>query len=431
MTLRDYLQVLLRWRVLTVAGMLIGVVVGWVSAPGQPAMTSGFEATHTMILDPSAGDRTLVNRAAVLATLGAVPDRVAARLGIEGASVRSMVSAGTHGSTGELLITGRSTDPAQAEALANTTAEELVAELGGANAPLRTLEAAVAIPVQSDEVVGPQSRPGRAIVLGGFGLTLGIGAVFAVDRFDNRIRSKPAAEEALGVPVLAEVPAIPRSDRHRLLSPGQSPSFVEAYRRLRSGVDRWTLQQAGAEGRGRVIVVTSPSAGEGKTVTVAHLAASLSEIGRSVVAVSADLRRPRLHLYFDRPRDPGLSDVLRGAPDTRRLTDLTLTTAIRGVSFVSSGAPVDNPSPLLDRIGDHVDVARGLGDVVLVDAPPLLTTSDASDLALHADVVLLVVRAGRTSTGAAARSAELLRRLGVPVVGAVLMTSDRRIRVQR
>lgn len=423
MTLRDYLHVVLRWRGLIVAGVLIGVVVGWLSAPGQVAPTGRFEATHTMILDPSAGDRTLLNRAAVLATLGAVPDRVAARLSVEPRFVRSMVSAGTRESVGELLITGRSIDRAQAEALANSTAEELITEFGGAHAPLRTLEAAVATPVRSDEVVGPRSRPGRALVLGGFGLTLGIGAAFAVDRFDNRIRSKAAAEDALGVSVMAEVPPIPRTARDRLLSPPQSSAFVEAYRGLRSSVDRWTLQRGNGDG-GRVIVVTSPTAGEGKTVTVAHLAVTLAEIGRSVVAISADLRRPRLHLYFDRPREPGLVDVLRGAPDTRRLTDLNLVTAIRGVSFVSSGTPVDNPSPLLDRIGGHLDSARSLADVVLIDSPPLLTTSEAADLARHADGVLLVVRAGRTSTGAAARSVELLERLGIPVVGAVLVASD-------
>jgi Mrp family chromosome partitioning ATPase len=143
-----------------------------------------------------------------------------------------------------------------------------------------------------------------------------------------------------------------------------------------------------------------------------------------VVVISADLRHPRLHLYFGHAREPGLTDVLRGAPDTRRLEDLNLTTTTPGVRFVSSGAPVRNPAPLLEHIGDHLRDARSLGDFVLVDAPPLLTTSDGADLARHADGVLLVVRAARTSIGAAARSAELLERLNIPVLGAVLVASD-------
>jgi Mrp family chromosome partitioning ATPase len=84
-----------------------------------------------------------------------------------------------------------------------------------------------------------------------------------------------------------------------------------------------------------------------------------------------------------------------------------------------------NPSSLLDHFADHLPDARRLADYVLIDAPGLLATSEAADLARHADGVLLVVRSGRTPIGAGARSAELLQRLGIPVVGAVLIGSDR------
>jgi Mrp family chromosome partitioning ATPase len=86
--------------------------------------------------------------------------------------------------------------------------------------------------------------------------------------------------------------------------------------------------------------------------------------------------------------------------------------------------PVRNPSPLLDRLADHLPDACGMADFVLVDAPPLLTTSDGAELARHADGVLLVVRSGKTSVGAGARSVELLERLSVPIIGAVLIGSD-------
>jgi Mrp family chromosome partitioning ATPase len=324
---------------------------------------------------------------------------------------------------GLLLITARSADRARAEALANVTAEELIVELGGSKAPLGTLEPATASPLATGRFDGPKSGPGRALLLGVFGLFLGVGAAFAVERFDNRIRSRRAAEEVLGVPVMVEVPALPRSHRGRRLTAGQPSQFIEAYRGLRTSIDRWTTQPGKGDGH-RLIVVTSPLGGEGATTTVAHLAATLGEIGRSVVVISADLRRPQLHLYFDKAREPGLTDVLRGAPDARRLADLNLATTIRGVRFVASGAPVRNPAPLLDLIGDHLRAARSLGDIVLVDAPPLLTTSDGADLARHADGVLLVVRAGHTSVGAAARSTELLERLDIPVIGAVLVMSD-------
>lgn len=411
-----------RWRLVIAAGVLVGVVVGWISASGTAATATTFQATHTLIADPHGGDAYLY-RAALLVKLGAVPDRVAGRLGLDRRLVQSMLSTETPVEVGLLLIIGRSSDRAQAEALANVTAEELIVELGGPKSPLQTLERAVASPVPTEDIKGPSSHAGRALLLGVFGLFMGVGAAFAVERFDNRVRTKRTAEEALGVPVLAEVPIIPRSDRGRLQTGAQPSPFIEAYRGLRTSVDRWALLTGGDDGH-RVIVVTSAAGGEGKTATVAHLAATLAEVGRSVLVISADLRRPRLHRYFDKAPEPGLVDVLRGAPDARRVTDLNLTTTIRGVRFVASGGSVDNPGPLLERVGDLLSDARSLADFVLVDSPPLLMVSDAAQLAHHADGVLFVVRAGRTSIGAAARSAEQLELLGIPVLGAVLVAGD-------
>lgn len=397
----------------------MGLVVGWVSAPGMGSTGTTFEATHSLIVKPGVTNLSVLLRASTLAELGAVPTRVASQLAIDREQVQSMVSTNTPPNTGLLLITSRSTHRAQAEALANATAEELIMEMGGPSAaPVETLEPAVAEPLGTDDVVGPRSRVGRALLLGAFGLALGLLAAFAVDRFDDKIRSKRGAEGALGVPVIAEVPVVHRSIRDSLLNASQPSPAIEAYRRLRTSVDR----TAGpVEGNPQILVVTSPTGGEGTTTTVAHLAAALGETGRSVLVISADLRHPQLHHFFDRAVEPGLTDLLGGAPDIRRVTDLNLATTVRGVRFVPSGAPVPNPAPILHRIGEHLSDARNLADIVLVDSPPLLTTSEAAELARHADGVLLVVKAGRTSVRAARHSSELLERLGLPVVGAVLV----------
>ena len=421
MTARPSLYPVRKSWSLIVAAVVLGLGVGWVMAPGTASGTVRFEATHTLIFESGATPEQTKD-AVVRTRLGDVPDRVAARLAIDPRQVRSSLSLETPAGRGALLITARRVDRAQAEALANATAEELIVELGGPQAPLHSLEPAVASPIAGDPR-GPSSRPSRALLLGGFGLLLGIGAAFVLDRFDNRLQSRRTAEEALTVPVMAEVPVQPRSDRQQMVSTSEPSAFIEAYRGLRTGIDRWRSQTA--DGDAPVLVVTSPIGGEGATTTVAHLAATLGEVGRSVVVISADLRHPELHIYFNKAPEPGLTDVLRGAPDTRRLIDLNLATTIRGVRFVASGAPLRNPAPLLDHIGDHLRDARSLADIVLVDAPPLLTTSDGADLARHADGVLLVVRVAYTSVGSATRSVELLRRLDIPLLGAVLVASDR------
>jgi capsular exopolysaccharide synthesis family protein len=439
-----------------------------------------FRATHTVIYEPQGGQGYNIEQVALLANSGAVPGRVAARLKMGRAQVRSAVSAVADGSVSTISITGRSADAAKAVSLADVTAEELGAEILGrdqatyqaevsrltteadaarerlnrARVPaeqtaaradvdtadralaqyqqspgppkpqLRTLETAVASPVGATGVRAPDSKKVRAILLGALGLLIGGGAAFALDRLDSRIRSKSEAEEAFGVPVVAEVPPIPKASHGQLLARTQpSSSFVESYRGLRTYVALWAPEGGPDDGH-RVIVVTSPAAGDGKTTTVAHLAAMLAEIGRSVVVISADLRRPQVHHYFDRQASPGLVDILAATPGAPTFDDLDLATPVRGVRLVPSGPPVDNPAPLLEYAGDLVRAARGLADFVLVDSPPLLVANDAAELARHADGVLLVARAGRSLIEAAERSIELLQRLEIPVVGVVLTGSE-------
>ena len=221
------------------------------------------------------------------------------------------------------------------------------------------------------------------------------------------------------------MPPISKSSQGQLLARTQPSSpFVEAYRGLRTYVALWAPETDRDDGH-RVIVVTSPAAGEGKTTTVAHLAAMLAEIGRSVVVISADLRRPRLHQYFDLPRRPRPRRGLgrdAGPSGLRRASIRPLRSAACGScrrARRSRTRPRSSNTP-----ASLLRAARGLADFVLVDAPPLLVANDAVELARHADGVLLVARAGQTPIEAAERSAETLERLEIPVVGTVLVASE-------
>jgi len=121
---------------------------------------------------------------------------------------------------------------------------------------------------------------------------------------------------------------------------------------------------------------------------------------------------------------PGPVGILAATPGPPVFDDLDQATSVRGVRFVPSGPPGENPAPLLEHAGDLLRAARGLADFVLVDSPPLLMANDAVELARHADGVLLVARAGQTPIEAAEGSAELLERLEIPVVGVVLVASE-------
>lgn len=175
----------------------------------------------------------------------------------------------------------------------------------------------------------------------------------------------------------------------------------EQYRRMRIRLEglRETLG-----GTMRLILVTSPMMGEGKTATAANLALSLAEEeGRKVLLVDCDMRKPRLHSFFRSVPAAGLGDVLVG-----------------GVSLDDAIAPVEgtnldvlvlpkgsdrriDPLPV-DRLKAIFQELRARYDFVVCDAPPVLPIADTAALAHLADGILLVVRAGMTPRQAVART---------------------------
>jgi receptor protein-tyrosine kinase len=170
-------------------------------------------------------------------------------------------------------------------------------------------------------------------------------------------------------------------------------------------------------------MLTSPSAGEGKTTSAAHLAAMLAEAGKRVLVVSADFRRPRIHELFDVAREPGISDVLGQGAGVEGLAGLQLATPFDGVCLLASGKPVANPANLLRDTAALITAARQLFDYVVVDTAPLLVANDATELAGVADMVIVLARAGRTSRDLARRSTEVLRRIEAPLLGVVVVAA--------
>lgn len=169
----------------------------------------------------------------------------------------------------------------------------------------------------------------------------------------------------------------------------------------------------------RSLLVTSAHPREGKTSVVANLGASLARSGRRTVLVDADLRRPTLHTHFGLTRDVGLTNVLRGSAD---LDQSVQETPIRGLFVLASGPPVDDPVDLFE--GDGLDRLRDdLGerfDAALIDAPPILASSDAFFLARAAEAVVLMVHPSRTGRDSLRATLTELRRLDSRFLGIVI-----------
>jgi polysaccharide biosynthesis transport protein len=247
-----------------------------------------------------------------------------------------------------------------------------------------------------------------------FGLFLGAVLAFVRDYFDDSVKTKEVVDRVTGVTTLGLIPKVPAGSDLITVTNPTSPA-AEAFRLLRTSVKFLAVDR-----QVRVVQVTSPSPGEGKTLVSVNLAVAFAQSGDRVVIVGGDLRRPRMEEVLDVPLTPGLTAVLIG--------DVTLPQAIQSVpsvpnlSVLPAGYPPPNPSELLsgERARRLVDVLGQTYDVVIVDCPPVLPVTDSLVLARMADTTLLVTSANKTSKRSLTRAVELLRQVDAPLVGTVL-----------
>lgn len=305
---------------------------------------------------------------------------------------------------------------------------------GGSSAQVRVLQEATPIPVVSGGFAPPSSRSGRLLLGGAVGLALGVLLALVVARLDTRLRTRADIQKGLGLPVVAEVPRVAR----RVLRKTPVAAFgapvsaeAEAYRSLRSAVSLMPSRRLAEasltpeptstvdpSNEPRVLIITSTRSAEGKSTTAANLAVTLAETGKQVLLLDADFRHPSLHKLMDVSEGPGLAEVLQGS-DVSDLGSFIRPTAAGNVRLITAGDTVDFRGALPSRIRELVTAARGLADVVVVDVAPLLVGNDALDFMPFVDSCIVVCRPGRVSGDQAQRSHDLLRRVGVPVLGVV------------
>lgn len=269
------------------------------------------------------------------------------------------------------------------------------------------------------------------------GLFVGIAAAFFQEYLDNSLKTPDDVARHLGLTVLGLVPAIedaPVAARAVLPEPRQRPSVQddgasalaaslpglqphspagEAYRALR------TTLLLGANARSRVYLVSSAIPGEGKTTTTVNLAATLAGLGRRVVVVDADLRKPQIHRRLDVRFHPGLADYLTGAAS---IDDVLHPTAVAGLSAIPFGHLPPNPTDLLmgGAVVELIEALRERFDYVFFDTPPVLYFADSRVLAPVVDAALLVVRAGETPRENVARARRLIEQVNGRIMGIVL-----------
>ena len=284
------------------------------------------------------------------------------------------------------------------------------------------------------------------------GLILGIAFAFLIEMFDTSLGAIEEIESLMGVHVLGLIPHVSEQEIKdtlrekyaedvdtdvaergaRLVSHFAPKSrLAESYRAIRTN-----LAFACLDKDVKTIVLTSSSPEEGKTTSIVNLAITMAQGGNRVLLIEGDLRKPMISRMFGMDYVPGLSDVLLGSYEWKKVVrtisdimtgtlsteDILQTPGIENLHILSSGTIPPNPAELIysKAIGDFISEVRAAYDYVLIDAPPLLAATDAALLAAKADAVVMVYRVGKIPRGVLKRAKAQLDNVKANVIGVIL-----------
>ncbi|HQQ67836.1 MAG TPA: polysaccharide biosynthesis tyrosine autokinase [Candidatus Cloacimonadota bacterium] len=258
-----------------------------------------------------------------------------------------------------------------------------------------------------------------AMLAAAIGLFVTAGFAFLVEFLDDTLKTPDDIKDILDTPVIGfigELKHSPKQDEDALgvyVAKNPRSPVAEAFRSLRTN-----LEYSSVDNPARTILVTSSGESEGKSTVAANLAIVQAQSGKNVIIIDADMRRPKVHVQFNKSNRRGLSDVVTGK---LRIDDVVKTyDQVENLSIITCGTIPPNPSELLgsERMSQTLKDLEERFDLVIIDTPPMIV-SDAQILSGKVDGVIFVVIPGQTRAIAALRPIEELQRIGSHVLGIV------------
>jgi Mrp family chromosome partitioning ATPase/capsular polysaccharide biosynthesis protein len=464
-----YLRAIRRhWVLVTVITLLAGLIAGITATRGGKT----YQATSSILVSPlpegqsstlgigtvvDTGDpaRTIQTAAALIDTQQAA--QAAAKTlgqGWTAAGVKSAVGVTPLGASNVVAVTAQASNPDDAARVANAFAKGAISYRGSVvqkqvAAELASLDARLSqLPANSAEaqalgttvsqlrtIQGPDREPTLSVsqlaappggptgastwlivllaLAGGF--VLGSVAALALETFIRPVRDRAEVLSIYDLPVLASIPRV-RKRRGRDLLPWNLPPV--AFEQMRMLRVQLTLGK-----RGRVIMVTSAGAGDGKTTVAAALAAAFAEVNDDVVLMDLDMRRPELtRLLGPSPTvdGHGRAELANGAADgtvpVRPLPGVKLVPAPRG--------DLAKLETIIKTLPAQINQAKRKGACVIIDTAPVGEVSEALRIASVSDQVVVVARPRHTDRRRLRMARDLLERAHAPTVGMVLVAED-------
>jgi capsular exopolysaccharide synthesis family protein len=267
------------------------------------------------------------------------------------------------------------------------------------------------------------------------GLFLGVIVAFVREALNDLIVSSAQVETLTRIPVIGIVPKMKssvaagkddESTRHKLQAGGfdkmKGPATFELVESLRSLRTAILLSRPGEAPHS--VVMASALPGEGKSTLTFNLSVAFASMGTRVLMVDGDMRKPTLHLLAGAQNKMGLSGILSSSEDVQNA--IVEVSGIPNLSLLTAGAAPPNPSELLasNRFAEILAKLESSYDIVFLDSPPTLVTSDALIMSSRATGVIDVLRSGKSTRPSMLRVADAFQRAGANIIGFVLNCVD-------
>ena len=285
-------------------------------------------------------------------------------------------------------------------------------------------------------------RVGLAILISlFFGLTIGLIAVLVKEFFDNTIKSIEEIENR-GLSLLAIIPnlnldskkkrarknknaeneTVKNLERRLILHEDPKSPIAEAYRGLRTSISLGRVNHSSSPDQGISLLVTSSGPGEGKSTTAMNLAITYANLGKKVIIVDGDLRKPVVHKVFNLEKSVGITSYMAGNNDDKIEKYINKSDVTENLFVLCAGPVPPNPSEILgsEKMKNMINELKNKFDVVIIDTPPLIAVTDAFIIGTYVKQFLLVIRSGVTHKGALDRSIKNLQYNGVKISGCIL-----------
>lgn len=303
------------------------------------------------------------------------------------------------------------------DASSHVSETKVKADMGGVKAQILT-------PARHGNLVFPSL--GHFLGLGSFlGGSLGLMLGYLVEMADKSFRKPDDVIREFGVPIVGHIPFFKPDqlkgaklnneiDRTAVCVHLPRSRPAEAFRSVRTAI---CFNASGSAHR--VIQVTSPAAGDGKSTLALNLSISLAMSGKRTILVESDFRRPKIHKLTSVDNKRGIVDVLRGDAE---LTDAIKNTHIESFFVLPCGSRPKDPAELISRpeYEQLLEVLRQKYDYIIIDTPPVLAVTDSTSIAPRVDGVLLAMRLSRHTRDLGRRTLEQLRDVGAIVSGIVI-----------